>query len=33
MIAGMVFGLVMGLMNTYGTIMGIIADGYGYTEG
>jgi len=33
MIAGLVFGLVMGVMNTYGTIMGIIADTYGYTPG
>lgn len=31
MIEGMVFGIILGLMNTYGTMMGIMADGYGYT--
>lgn len=27
-----VFGLILGLMNTYGTIMGIVATQLGYTE-
>jgi len=28
-----VFGIILGVMTTYGTIIGIIGDTYGYTEG
>ncbi len=33
LIVGIIFGLILGIMNTYGTIMGIIADSYNYTPG